>query len=107
MLVHGQSGFRVNYIHPESHTVCNYYPDFLILREDGSTHLVEVKSAWKSDDPVVVAKKEAAERLAEGSRFHYALLTKDDFDEYLGTETGWHKFAKRPLRSGMLDLAQH
>ncbi|KUR72643.1 type III restriction endonuclease [Novosphingobium fuchskuhlense] len=107
MLVHGQSGFRVNYIHPESHTVCNYYPDFLILREDGSTHLVEVKSAWKSDDPVVVAKKEAAERLAEGSRFHYALLTKDDFDEFLGTETGWQKFAKRPLRSGTLDLAPH
>lgn len=107
MLVHGQSGFRVNYIHPESHTVCNYYPDFLILREDGSTHLVEVKSAWKSDDPVVVAKKEAAERLAEGSRFHYSLLTKDDFDEFLESESGWHKFAKQPAKSGTLDLAPH
>jgi hypothetical protein len=67
MLVHGQSGFRVNYIHPESHTVCNYYPDFLILRADGGTHLIEVKSAWKADDPVVQAKREAAEHLAEGA----------------------------------------
>ena len=92
MLVHGQSGFRVNYIHPESHTVCNYYPDFLLLREDGSTHLVEVKSGWKSDDPVVVAKREAAERLAEGNRFHYALVTKDDFDAFLNQETGWHRY---------------
>jgi len=75
MLVHGQSGFRVNYIHPESHTVCNYYPDFLIMRNDGTIHLVEVKSAWQSTDPVVLAKKYAAEQLADGSRFHYAMIT--------------------------------
>ncbi|MEY4473084.1 MAG: hypothetical protein RL671_1388, partial [Pseudomonadota bacterium] len=92
MLVHGQSGFRVNYIHPESHTVCNYYPDFLILREDGSTHLVEVKSGWKANDPVVVAKREAAERLAEGSRFHYALVTKDDFQDFLSEAAGWQNY---------------
>lgn len=105
MLVHGQSGFRVNYIHPESHTVCNYYPDFLILREDGTTHLVEVKSAWKSDDPVVVAKKEAALRLAEGSRFHYALLTKDDFDRFLDAESGWQFFAQKRVAESTLKLS--
>lgn len=92
MLVHGQSGFRVNYIHPESHTVCNYYPDFLVIREDGSTHLVEVKSGWKANDPVVIAKREAAERLAEGSRFHYALVTKDDFDAFLSQDKGWQRY---------------
>lgn len=92
MLVHGQSGFRVNYIHPESHTVCNYYPDFLITREDGSIHLVEVKSAWQSNDPVVLAKKDAAEQLAEGSRFHYAMVTKDDFGAFLDAQTGWQNY---------------
>jgi type III restriction enzyme len=95
MLVHGQSGFRVNYIHPDSHTVCNYYPDFLILRGDGSTHFVEVKSAWKSDDPVVIAKKEAAELLAADSKFHYALVTKDDFDGFLSEETGWKNYDRQ------------
>jgi type III restriction enzyme len=99
MLVHGQSGFRVNYIHPESRTVCNYYPDFLVLREDGSTHLVEVKSGWKSNDPVVIAKREAAEKLAEGSRFHYALVTKDDFDTYLNQKTGWQNYTGPALNS--------
>jgi hypothetical protein len=97
MLVHGQSGFRVNYVHPESHTVCNYYPDFLITREDGSVHLVEVKSAWKSNDPVVLAKKAAAEQLAEGSRFHYAMLTKDDFETFLDTQTGWQNYVGRAV----------
>ncbi|WP_017663889.1 DEAD/DEAH box helicase family protein [Porphyrobacter sp. AAP82] len=103
MLVHGQSGFRVNYIHPESHTVCNYYPDFLILREDGSTHLVEVKSGWKANDPVVVAKREAAERLAEGSRFHYALVTKDDFQDSLSEVSGWQNYSG-PTSAATLDL---
>lgn len=92
MLVQGQSGFRVNYIHPESHTVCNYYPDFLILRTDGSVHLVEVKSSWKANDPVVVAKQEAAERLAEHNRFHYALLVKEQFDGYLDGVAGWSRY---------------
>jgi hypothetical protein len=103
MLVHGQSGFRVNYIHPDSHTVCNYYPDFLILRGDGSTHFVEVKSAWKSDDPVVVAKKEAAERLAADSKFHYALVTKDDFDGFLSEESGWKNYV-RSSPANMLEI---
>jgi hypothetical protein len=93
MLVHGQSGFSVSYIHPESHTVCNYYPDFLIIRADGSTHLVEVKSAWQAGDPVVLAKQEAARLLAEGNLFHYALVTKDDFDVFFDAKSGWKNYS--------------
>ncbi len=94
MLVHGQSGFRVNYVHPESHTVCNYYPDFLIMRESGEIYLIEVKSAWKEDDPVVIAKREAAEQLASGNEFHYALLTKDDFGGFLSDDRGWRHYTR-------------
>ncbi|RAN39066.1 DEAD/DEAH box helicase family protein [Hyphomonas sp. GM-8P] len=94
MLVHGQSGFRVNYIHPESHTVCNYYPDFMVIRESGEIYLIEVKSAWKEDDPVVVAKREAAEQLASGNEFHYALLTREDFNGFLAAEGGWRDYAR-------------
>jgi len=96
MLVHGQSGFRVNYIHPESRTVCNYYPDFLILRQSGEIYLVEVKSAWKENDPVVIAKREAAEQLASGNEFHYVLLTKEDFEGFLSAEHGWRNY-ERPV----------
>jgi type III restriction enzyme len=92
MLVHGQSGFSVSYIHPDSRTVCNYYPDFLIMRADGSTHLVEVKGAWEAGDPVVLAKQEAARQLAEGNLFHYALVTKDDFATFLDAKTGWQNY---------------
>ncbi|MGI9375447.1 MAG: Tn7 transposase TnsA N-terminal domain-containing protein [Tsuneonella suprasediminis] len=90
-------------MHPESHTVCNYYPDFLILREDGSTHLVEVKSAWKSGDPVVIAKKEAAEHLAHDNRFHYSLVTRDDLDGFLAEGTGWQHYC-RPKSQNTLTM---
>ena len=91
MLVHGQSGFQVYYIHPESHTVCNYHPDFLVYRDDGKAHLIEVKSNWQKDDPVVLAKKEAAEKLAVGNQFEYALVTPEQFDGFLGKD-GWDAF---------------
>ena len=61
--------------------------------------LVEVKSAWKSDDPVVIAKKEAAEHLAQDSRFHYALVTKDDFDGFLADKTGWQNYDRLKSQS--------
>ena len=99
MLVHGQSGFRVNYIHPESHTVCNYYPDFLVMRESGEIYLIEVKSAWKEDDPVVIAKREAAEQLASGNEFHYALLTSEDFSGFLSAEGGWRDYTRPAMLS--------
>lgn len=99
MLVHGQSGFRVNYIHPESHTVCNYYPDFLVMRESGEIYLIEVKSAWKEDDPVVLAKREAAEQLASGNQFHYALLTREDFEGFLSAEGGWQAYERPAMLS--------
>ena len=91
MLVHGQSAFQVHYIHPESHTVCNYHPDFLVFRSGGKVHLIEVKSNWKKDDPVVLAKQDAAEKLAEGNRFDYALVTREQFDGFLAP-SGWDQY---------------
>ena len=84
MLVHSQSGFQMYYTHPESNPVCNYHPGFLVYQNDRKAHLIEVKSNWKRDDPVVLAKKEAAELLAVGNQFEYALVTHDQFDRSLG-----------------------
>ena len=95
MLVHGQSGFQVNYIHPESHTVCNYYPDFLVVRGNGETHLIEIKAQWQENDPVVLAKKEAAERMAAGNQIFYTMITKEDFGGFLAGENAWASY-KRP-----------
>ena len=72
------------------------------MRNDGTIHLVEVKSAWQSNDPVVLAKKDAAEQLAEGNRFHYAMITKDNFEAFLDKRTGWQNYVGQ---AGMAALA--
>jgi type III restriction enzyme len=82
MLVHGQSGFQVNYIDPDSHTVRNYHPDFLVQTVAGRSIIVEVKNDWTLNDPVVQAKKEAATRLASHSLFEYQMLTAKQFSKF-------------------------
>ena len=74
MLTHGQSDFFVQYIDPESHTVRNYYPDFLVKKDDGSYLIVEVKGENKLEDPVVLAKKDFAEQMAVASGMDYQII---------------------------------
>ena len=74
MLTHGQSEFFVQYIDPTSHTVRSYYPDFLFEKENGSYVIVEVKADYQIDDPIVQAKREFAEQMADASGMTYRLL---------------------------------
>ncbi len=73
-LTHGQSDFYISYIDPESHSVRKYYPDFLIQKNDDSWVMVEIKGEDKLNDPVVQAKKDYAERMAEHSKFTYLFV---------------------------------
>ncbi len=82
MLTHGQSGFFIQYIDLDSHTVRNYYPDFLFQREepDGSLKyvIVEVKADNQVEDAVVQAKKEFAQQMAVASGMEYRILKSSD-----------------------------
>ena len=50
---------------------------------DGKSVLIEVKAEWQKDDPIVQAKREAAERLADSNAFSYELLTKEQFQKFV------------------------
>lgn len=78
MLTHGQTEFYIQYIDPDSHSIRSYYPDFIFEKEDGSRVIVEVKGDNMIDDPVVLAKKEAAERLAIASGMTYEIIKGSD-----------------------------
>ena len=65
MFTSNQGDLSVQYYDPESKRLRKYYPDFLALMEDGSYQLIEVKGDNKIDDEVVLAKKAAAEEMAE------------------------------------------
>ena len=74
MLTHGQSDFRIAYIDPESHTLRNYYPDFLVKQNDGTYLIVEVKGDNKIDDAVVRAKSDYARQIAVKSGMRYEII---------------------------------
>lgn len=80
MLTHGQSEFYIQYIDPDSHTIRNYYPDFLFQKEDGSYVIVEVKGDNKIEDPVVQAKKTFAEQMAVDNGMTYEIIKGSDVD---------------------------
>ena len=74
MLTHGQSDFYINYIDPESHKVRSYFPDFVVVKDDGSYELVEVKADYMLNDPVIQAKTHYAKQLAEHSGMKYSVV---------------------------------
>jgi hypothetical protein len=84
MLTHGQSDFFIQYIDPESHSVRDYYPDFLMQREepDGSLKyvIVEVKNDSQIEHAVVQAKKDFAQQIAVASGMEYELIKSTDAD---------------------------
>lgn len=53
-----------------------YFPDFVIIKRDGSFLLVEVKAKGKENDPEVLAKERAVKRLEEipENKFKYHIL---------------------------------
>ena len=86
MLTHGQTEFFVSYIDPESNTLRNYYPDFLVQKKDGSYVIVEVKGENKIDTPVVLAKAAYARQVAVASGMDYRLIPS--LQAKLGLQSG-------------------
>jgi type III restriction enzyme len=74
MLTHGQSEFYIQYIDPDTHAIRNYYPDFLVQKDDDTYVIIEVKGDNKIEDPVVQAKKEFAEQMAKDNQMTYRII---------------------------------
>jgi hypothetical protein len=84
MLTHGQSEFYIQYIDPDSHTIKSYYPDFLVLKKDGSWSICEVKADFQIDDNVVKAKAEYARQIASASAFTYHIIPSSVAEKHGG-----------------------
>lgn len=81
MLTHGQTDFYIQYIDPDSNTVRNYYPDFLVEKTNGDYVIVEVKGDNKIEDPVVLAKEKAARETATASKMEYRIIRGSKVNE--------------------------
>lgn len=78
MLTHGQTDFYIQYIDPDSNNVRNYYPDFLVEKNNGDYVIVEVKGDNKIEDPVVLAKERAAREIATASKMEYKIIKSSE-----------------------------
>lgn len=89
MLTHGQSDFYVQYIDPETHTIRNYYPDFIYEKAEGGYVILEIKADNQIETPVVQAKTEFAQRMAVASGMEYEILRASmTAEEMLGQLVG-------------------
>lgn len=66
--------YDMHNIDPETNTLRNYYPDFIIKLVDGSYIIIEVKADFKVDDPVVMAKANATKEIVTDKGMDYMLV---------------------------------
>jgi hypothetical protein len=73
-----QTDLHFQYLHPDG-TWRNYFPDFVITKTNGSFLIVEVKAENKQNEPEVLAKEKAVQRLENipENKFHYHILYTD------------------------------
>ena len=81
MLTHGQSDFYIRYIDPESHVVRQYYPDFLMQKDDDAWVIVEVKGDNMIDDKIVQAKAAATREKASASHMSYKIIKGSEVED--------------------------
>jgi hypothetical protein len=75
MFTSHQGELAIQYIDPETHSLRNYYPDFVAMMKDNTVQIIEVKGDNKLDDPVVKAKQAAAIELAtESNNIEYLVM---------------------------------
>lgn len=70
--------FTIKYIKPSDNRLHRYSADFIVLYNDGSKELAEIKAAWQIEkDPVVKAKERAAAEFCALNDLKYRVYTED------------------------------
>jgi len=72
----GTEPFPIKYISPKDNAVHRYYIDFVLLMEDGSKHLIEIKPKGQCQMPVNLAKWEAAKHYCNQIGATFSVVTE-------------------------------
>ena len=78
MFTGSENGLSVQYIDPESNTIRNYYPDILVIYNDESMEIIEVKGDNKIDTKEVEAKAYAMMTLAQKWGMSYDIVKSSE-----------------------------
>ena len=72
----GTEPFPIKYISPKDNQVHRYFVDFVLIMEDGSKHLIEIKPKSQMKMPVNLAKWEAAEMYCRQIGATFSVVTE-------------------------------
>jgi hypothetical protein len=78
MLTNEHTNFHISYIDPESHTKRNYFPDFVIKKNESEWIIIEVKADYQIDDMTVQAKAKYAEELSSINKWKYMIVPSSE-----------------------------
>ncbi len=78
MFTGSENGLSVQYIDPESNAIRNYYPDILVIYNDESMEIIEVKGDNKIDTKEVEAKAYAMMTLAQQCGMSYDIVRSSE-----------------------------
>jgi len=70
--------FFVPYINPRDGQKHRYFADFLVKFKDGRKFLIEIKPQNQTNDPINLAKWEAAEKFCEKHNLTFSVLTEKE-----------------------------
>jgi len=70
--------FPIPYISPKDGQKHRYFPDFLVKFKDGKKVLIEIKPKNQSNDPINLAKWEAARKFCEKHGLTFSVLTEKE-----------------------------
>ena len=73
--------FSIPYINPEDNTVHMYFPDFLVIYNDGSQELIEIKPESNLENEVVKSKNKVAIDLCYLTGIKFRLVTDKEIRE--------------------------
>lgn len=80
MFTGSENGLCVQYIDPDSKNIRNYYPDILVIYQDGTMEVIEVKGDNRINSIEVEAKAFAMRTFAEECGMTYSIVKSSEID---------------------------
>ncbi|MCD6370816.1 MAG: TnsA endonuclease N-terminal domain-containing protein [Thermoplasmata archaeon] len=74
----GVEPFPIPYVKPTDNQVHRYFPDAIVKFKNGKNFLIEIKPKNQCQDPVNLAKWDAAKKFCEGKDIDFIVMTEKE-----------------------------
>jgi len=78
----GTEPFAIKYVSPKDNRFHRYFVDFVLVMQDGSKHLIEIKPLSQCKNPINLAKWEAAKAYCASIGATFTVITEVDLKKW-------------------------